>query len=527
MIFLCKKLKGIKVIHRFQTKTKWEYCMKKTIDILSLFNKEADISQRQFSVGGIKINAYYINCLVDGKLVASGVFDAINKLAQKEQKMSSQKVFKLLQSQVISASDLKVITSPPEIQENIFNGGIVLVVNGQSDMLAINVAGFVKRAIAEPPTSSVVRGPREGFIEDLEVNLSMVRRRLKTPSLAVKRLTVGKRTKTRIALCYLNGVVNPIVVQKIEEKLNSLDIDGILDSYYIEECLSQDNDKFFKRLGNSEKPDVVTAKVLEGRVAILVDGSPVVLTAPFILFEDMQSPGDYYDIPGRTSYVRFVRLIGLMFAILLPGLYVALQSYHYKILPINFLISLLSSIEGLSFPPILEILFVLFLFEILNEASVRMPKQLGMALSIIGALILGDTAVQAGIITPPSIVVVAISGITLYIIPNEASEASLLRTLFTVIGGVAGFYGMFLSFLVLSTYLASINSYNTPYMAPYGPSIATDKKDGFIKQPLKEMIYRPKSFKTYDSVRLQPSCKKIVVKQSQKNCLKEGEKRCR
>ena len=185
---------------------------------------------------------------------------------------------------------------------------------------------------------------------------------------------------------------------------------------------------------------------------------------------------------------------------------------------------MLSSIEGLSFPPILEILFVLFLFEILNEASVRMPKQLGMALSIIGALILGDTAVQAGIITPPSIVVVAISGITLYIIPNEASEASLLRTLFTVIGGVAGFYGMFLCFLILSMYLVSINSFKTPYMAPYGPSVATDKKDGFIKQPLKSMVYRPKSFKTYDSVRLQPKGEKIKVNTRKKKTIKKLKK---
>ena len=198
----------------------------------------------------------------------------------------------------------------------------------------------------------------------------------------------------------------------------------------------------------------------------------------------MQSPSDYYDISFKSTIVRFIRLIGLMCGILLPGLYVALQSYHYRILPINFLITLLSSIEGISFPPVIEILFVLFLFDILNEASVRMPKQLGMALSIIGALILGDTAVQAGIITPPSIVVVAISGITLYIIPNQVSQASILRTAFTIVGGFSGLYGIFIGFITLASYLVSIETFGSAYMAPYAPSVASDKKDVFLKSGL-------------------------------------------
>ena len=221
-------------------------------------------------------------------------------------------------------------------------------------------------------------------------------------------------------------------------------------------------------------------------------------------FEDMQSPGDYYDVPLRTTLVRFLRLIGMILSLMLPGFYVALESYQYRALPINFLINLLNAVEGISFPPMLEVLFVIFLFEILAEASVRMPKPLGTALSIIGAVILGDTAVQAGIISSPSIVVVAISGITLYIIPNQSSQASLLRTLFTVIGGIAGFYGLFIGFFMVFSYLASMENYGAPYFAPFAPYVATDQKDGFVKKPIKNMIYRPKSFKTMNSIRQQP-----------------------
>lgn len=485
-------------------------------EIMGMFGKHSDIACRNFEVSNNKLCLFYIDCLINKELFASGIVGAITKIIE-EKDIDKVKILDKLEKEFLAVATVKRVSTSEEIKEEIFNGGVVIAANSEKECLAVNVAGYSKRAIAEPPTSSVVRGPREGFIEDIETNLSLIRRRLKSSTLAVKRVKCGKRTNTNIALVYLDDIVNPYVVKDLEDRLNEIQIDGIIDSYYLEELLTESGEKFFKKIGNTEKPDVAAARILEGRVAILVDGSPIVLTAPFILFEDMQSPGDYYDIPQRTSFVRFVRFVGLILAILLPGMYVALQSYHYRVLPINFLISLLSSIEGISFPPILEILFVLFLFEILNEASVRMPKQLGMALSIIGALVLGDTAVQAGIITPPSIVVVAISGITLYIIPNESSEAGLLRTLFTIVGGISGFYGIFLGFIILATYLVSIESYYTPYMAPYAPSVATDKKDGFIKKPLSHMIYRPKSFVTLNSIRQQPkNGKKEKVKTSNK-----------
>lgn len=463
--------------------------------VQSMFNKNADIVCRQMIVSGKDIYLFYIDCLVNKELLTSGILATISKT---ELKNGSQDLLSILKNEIIAVGSIKEVKDKKSVQEEIFNGSVILAVEGENSFLAIGITEFQTRSITEPPSASVVRGPREGFIEDIETNLSMLRKRLKTPSLAVKRLKVGQRTSTKVAILYLEGVINPKIVKEVEKKISNIDIDGVIDSYYIEELLIDKKETFFKKIGDSEKPDVICSKILEGRLAIVVDGSPIVLTVPYILFEDMQSPGDYYGIAAKTSVVRMIRLIGLLLAILLPGLYVALQSYHYRILPINFLITLLSSIEGISFPPVIEILFVLFLFDILNEASVRMPKQLGMALSIIGALILGDTAVQAGLITPPSIVVVAISGITLYIIPNQVNEASILRSLFTMVGGFSGFYGIFVCFIVLVGYLVSIESYGTAYMSPYAPSIKQDKKDGFIKKSLDEMIYRPKSFSPLD-----------------------------
>lgn len=496
---------------------------KKKQKFLQMFNENADISVREVEVNRQNILLFFIDCLINKELFTNGLMFFLE--AFKKQQFEQEQLMEKLEKELLKLSSVKRIQTKQDIYKEIFNGSVIVTDKSSQEYLALNLAGFQNRAISEPPTASVVRGPREGFIEDLEINLSMLRRRLKTPSLAIKRKQIGKRTQTKIALVYLNDVLDPNIIKDVEAKLKKIDIDGVLDSYYIEELLCSPGDMFFKKIGNSEKPDVICSKILEGRLAIIVDGSPIVLTLPYILFEDMQSPSDYYDISFKSTIVRFIRLIGLMCGILLPGLYVALQSYHYRILPINFLITLLSSIEGISFPPVIEILFVLFLFDILNEASVRMPKQLGMALSIIGALILGDTAVQAGIITPPSIVVVAISGITLYIIPNQVSQASILRTAFTIVGGFSGLYGIFIGFITLASYLVSIETFGSAYMAPYAPSVASDKKDGFVKRPLNKMIYRPKSFKTLNSVRYQPQNKQVKVKNLNKSkLLKEREK---
>lgn len=472
--------------------------------ILGLFNDNSGVECQQYLIAGKKAYFFFVSCLINKELLTTSVFSAIRDADIKPEKIIFQ-----LENNVLRSSKVKKFDDQNMAISEILNGSVVISVEGEKELLSVPVVGTGKRSIAEPPSEAVLRGPREGFIEDIETNLGLIRKRLKSPDLSVKEHVVGKRTQTKVKIVFLEDIANLRVVSEIEKRIDKIDIDGVIDSFYIQELLIESGEKFFKRIGTSEKPDVICAKVLEGRVAILVDGSPIVLTAPFLYFEDLQAPGDYYDIPARSTIVRFLRLIGLILAVTLPGIYVALQSYQYRVLPINFLISLLNSIEGLSFQPIIEILFVLFLFEILGEASVRMPKQLGMALSIIGALILGNTAVQAGIITPPSIVVVAISGITIYIIPDQASELSVIRTIMTLLGGISGFYGLFLGFFVLVTYLVSIENFGAPYFAPYAPNVATDRKDGFIKKPLKSMIYRPKSFKTFDSIRQQPFSYKI------------------
>ena len=457
--------------------------------IKSKYTKKSKILNLEFNTEKTTITIFYIESLVDKKMFSDSLLAPLQKFIKSAKSESSQQIFESLKTEVFNIFSIEEAKNPTSLLQNILCGTVVVVVGNKA--LTVPLYEVEKRAIMEPPTSKVIKGPREGFVEDIYTNLGLIRKRLKTPNLQLIDLVVGRQTHTSVSVIYLKGIAREDILKKVIERLESIDIDGIIDSYYIESFLEDGRIKFFKRVGSTEKPDILTAKLLEGRIAIVVDGSPIVLTVPFILFEDLQSSQDYFTVPAMATFARVMRVFGLIFAVTAPGVYVALQSYNYRILPINFLISILSSIEGLSIPPLIEILVVLFLFEIITEASLQMPNSLAMALSIIGALALGNTAVDAGIISPPSIVVVATSSVALYIIPDEISENRLLRILFTIVGGVVGLYGVLITFMILVCYMTSIKSFGVPYFVPYAPDIRNDKKDGFIKKDVQDMLLRP------------------------------------
>lgn len=465
---------------------------KKTLqeNIENNIKKDSKIENEIRQIGDFELHIFYIESLINKKMFSNNVMSQIENIEESNKSFDDKKQLIDAISKNISVSSIEKMTKEKDCISKILEGNILIACGDFA--LSIPAKNIEKRAVAEPPTSRVIKGPREGFVEDISTNLNLVRRRLKTTNIRIKDHYVGRQTNTQISVIYLDGIAQYSIVKDIETRIDSIDIDGIIDSYYIESFLEDKKLKFFKRIGNTEKPDIFCAKLLEGRIGILVDGSPIALTAPYVLFEDLQSSEDYYTIPAMATFARFMRLIGLFFALLMPGIYVALQSYNYRILPINFLITLLSSIEGLSIPPLIEMLVVLFLFEIITEASLQMPNALTMALSIIGALALGNTAVDAGIISPPSIVVVAVSSVALYIIPDQIAETRLLRLMFTTLGGIIGLYGIVMSMIIVSTYMSSIKSFGVPYFAPFAPHIKSDIKDGFIKQSIQQMDTRPK-----------------------------------
>lgn len=475
--------------------------MKKTLveKVKSKYTQQAQIKTIELDANKNKITIFYIESLMDKTLFSTSILSPLQKFLKTLKQENSKEIIEKIKMEVLSVFSVTESKDEKTILKDILNGSAVLVLGEKA--ISIPLYNVQKRGIEEPPTSKVIKGPREGFVEDIYTNIGLIRKRLKTPNLELIDLVVGEQTNTNISVVYLKGIARKDILDRVVERLKKINIDGIIDSHYIESFLEEDRIKFFKRVGSTEKPDILCSKLLEGRIAIFVDGSPIVLTVPFVLFEDLQSSQDYFTIPAMATFARIMRVFGLIFAVTAPGVYVALQSYNYRILPINFLISILSSIEGLSIPPLIEILVVLFLFEIITEASLQMPNSLAMALSIIGALALGNTAVDAGIISPPSIVVVATSSVALYVIPDEISENRLMRILFTLLGGIIGLYGVVVAFIIIVSYLTSIKSYGVPYFVPYAPDIKSDKKDGFIKQDVQAMLTRPKLFTDTNLVR--------------------------
>ena len=381
-------------------------------------------------------------------------------------------------------------------------GNAMLLVDGLDTSLSFGLKEFEKRSISEPPTSTVLKGPREGFVECLPVNISLIRRRLKTPHLRFENMVIGRYSKTPIAICYIQGIADNNLVKKLKEKLKGIDIDAVLDSSYVSKFLGEHDSSIFKQVGNTEKPDILAGKILEGRVAVLVDGSPIVLTAPYLLIEDFQSPSDYYGSPCGATIARLLRAFSVMLALFLPAVYVSAELFHLQLIPLSFLLTIVNSIKGIPLSPSYEMFFTLTIFEILNEASVRMPKYVGMVVSIVGGLVLGETAVNAGIISAPTLMIVALSGICLYTVPEMEQSFSVLRLLFLLIAGTTGLYGLILSVCAFIVYLVSFENYNTPLCAPFSPLIIQDMKDGFYKGFIKEHEYRPKSIKNTNSRRI-------------------------
>lgn len=465
---------------------------KKLKDNVDLVMHNGEFNSRAYCI-------FYVQNMIDTNRLA---LEILKPLQQKTSQIEED-LTEYLINQVLLVGGVEMLDTMENCAKGVLEGNAIILFDGEEKAIQCSITKMEERGIEEPPTSAVINGPREGFVENIKVNTALIRKRLPTTALKIEQMQVGVYTKTKVNILYLYDIADKNIVKKVKEKLKEIKLDGVIDSHYLVNYLEENKNSIFKQVGKAEKPDIIVAKMLEGRIAIVVDGSPLVLTVPFMLLEDLQNSDDYYQGSFRISFIRMIRFFGVVISMVLPGLYVAMQLYHYKVVPLKFLVTLMNSIQGLPFPPFMEMLFVIILFEILYEASLRMPKYLGIALGIVGALVLGDTAVKAGLISPPAVMIVALSGISFYTIPEQSAQLSILRIAFTLIGGTMGIFGITISFILLISHLASMNSYGTPYLAPYAPRIKDDLADGIIKKDVIGRDTRPLSI---------PSQKKKRVK---------------
>ncbi len=446
------------------------------------------------SAGGKKFAAIYADGLADKQLLGELVVKPLRDVEKNA-----------------TAEEVKLLLASPEVKDGgtikdgikeISNGNAVLFIDGEKSFFVIGLKNPPMRTVAEPPTQVAVRGPREGFIEDIKVNLALVRKRIKSEKLQVKTVNIGKRSDTAVAIVYIDGVCPKDLPARVEKEIAKGNIDIVADSSYVGQFISKKPRSLFKRCGTAEKPDIFCAKVCEGRVGIIVDGSPIALTVPYMLVEDFQSVEDYYVTSYRSTTLRILRLTALLIGIFLPALYIAAQLFKIQLIPFQLLLKISSSVSGLPVSPSVEMFLTLFLLEVLTEASIRMPKYVGLALSVVGALVLGDTAVKAGIISTPAIIIIAFSAIGLYTVPNMIEITSTLRWIFLIVAGSVGPFGIIVFAAYLISYLTGEQSYGTPLLTPFAPLVKSDMYDSFVKANIFTLNKRPESLKTQDKVRL-------------------------
>ncbi len=459
---------------------------------LAIYSGDDDVRIREVSCG-IELTVVCLDTMCDDKKVSSYVLQPL-VYAEGATDISAVKTT-LMAGAVVS----KTVNLQSAIED--FVNGYTLVWDSKGNCLSVDTRTTIGRAVAEPPTSMVLRGPREGFVEDLKVNITLLRKRLKTTSFKAININVGKYTNTAVSICYIDGIADQTIVEKITQQLQAIDTDAILDSSYLARYLDTNKTILFRRVGITEKPDIAVAKMIEGRVAIVVDGSPMVLTLPYLFVEDMQSPGDYYENSSITVFGRILRFVSVLASVLLPSLYVCLQVYNYQIIPLKFLITIMNASEAIPFSPLAEMLLVLIIFDILREANLRMPSAVGISLSLVGAIVLGDAAVKAGLLGAPAVMIGALSGIGLFTLPDNTLVMSLMRLIVTFLGGVMGLLGVTLATIVTLLYLASLQNNKTPFLAPFAPNIPNDRQDAIGQKPVPDMDKRPESIPNENKTR--------------------------
>ncbi len=461
-----------------------------------IFSPETMVVTREFETLDNKRCVIYFS---DGMVDKNAMNDfVIRPLTMCEFKTTTQTV----QNQIINFSEFKTSGNFFEFVSPVFGGEALLAVEGVDVFFSLNTRFWPTRSVSEPPTDMVIKGPREGFNEDFQTCITLVKRRLKTPDLRFEAMKIGRYSQTNVALCYVDKVVGKALVSAVRKKLQSVNIDGVVDSSYLAGFLKDGKFSVVRGVGDTEKPDILVSRLLEGRVGVIVDGSPIVLTLPYVFLEDLQAPQDYYDVPHSATFSRILRLLSVTVALFAPGVYVASQLFHNQFIPLTLLLKIAGESASLPLSPSLEMLVTLFIFEILNQASLRMPKYVGMALSVVGALVLGDTAVQAGLISTPTILIVAISGIGAYTIPDQQSTISILRLIILLVGGTFGIVGIFCFGVGLVVYISSQSSFGVSLLAPFSARSNGDRSDGILKMPFNPDKTRPKIFRSPNKTRV-------------------------
>ncbi|KGE17907.1 spore germination protein [Paenibacillus wynnii] len=479
-------------------------------EVTGKFGNSPDVIIRKFTIiqTQIKVAAIYIDGLVDKVMVDEFISHAmsLNTLAEGQQKVSSgPDAFNYIKEKALSIGEEKIIKDWKVLFAALLSGETVILIDDSVEAISGNTSGGEVRAVSEATTQVAIRGSKESFTEAIGTNLSLVRRRIKSSNLWVESFKIGEVTQTDVSIMYINGIANDKSIKQLRTNLKDTKIDALLESGYIEQLIEEKIYSPFPTVFNTERPDSVAGNLLEGRIAIFVDGTPFVLIAPATFFLFFHSVDDYYQRFDISSLIRLLRFVCLFISLFGPAIFISLVNFHQEMIPTPLLINLASQREGVPFPAFIEAVMMEITFEIIREAGIRLPSQIGQTVSIIGGLVLGQAAVQAGIVSPAMVIVVSITGISSFATPsfNMALSIRLLRFLILFVSGFIGLYGIALIGIMLIGHMCSLRSLGVPYLSPAAPFIPEDQKDTIIRAPFQSMKTRPRLVSQKNKKRLE------------------------
>lgn len=467
--------------------------------------REVPLSQSGEQVMGL----LYTDGLADQKIINDFVAESVmmDLTNQPQIHSSPSDIFQMLKNFALTIGAIKDVTDFGTLYNSILSGEAVILLDGHDKGVAVSAQGWKDRGVGEPTTESVVRGPQEAFSETLRTNTALVRRKIKDPNLWLESRQIGRVTKTDVAIMFIQGIANDEVIKEVRARLDRIDVDGILESGYIEELIQDETYSPFPTIKSSERPDVIAAELLEGKVAILVDGTPFVLVVPALFVSFLHAAEDYYQRADISTLVRILRYIGSFITLLGPSLYIAITTFHQEMLPTALVLGLAAQREGVPIPAFIEALMMEVAFEVLREAGLRMPRVIGPAVSVVGTLIIGQAAVEAGIVSAAMVIVVAITAISSFIFPSYSMSNTFRILRFPMMGLAASFglFGIFVGVIAILLHLCSLRSFGVPYMSPFAPMIPADQKDAIFRFPQWAMFSRPRLISQKNVIRGQIS----------------------
>jgi len=448
--------------------------------IKDIFKNSFDIKYREIITDRGIINVIYIDSMCDSKFISEFIIFPLSKYRNNIGNILD------IKKGILSVSSLEVVKTKDDLLLHLLSGDVILIFSFIKEILYCDAKGFTKRAITTPPTETQIKGSREGFNEVLNDNLSLIRRRIKDSNLKFENMIVGDKTNTLVVIAYIEKSAPEKLIEYIRNQIKSIKTEAVLDINYIEEKLKCKNTAF-DTIGYTEKPDVIASKLCEGRIAILLDGTPFVAVAPYFFIENFQTGDDYYSNIFFSNFTRILRWIAFWLATFLTGFYIAVVTHHFSLIPYMFTFRLAISRAGVPFPTVIEVLLMNFFFQLSREAGIRLPQPIGLTMSLVGALILGDATVGSGLASQTTLIIVAVSSICSFLVPKVYTAIAIWNLVIILFSSILGLPGFYIGFCIFVSHLAGLNTCGYPYLFPLGTLRKYKHKDIITTDYLRNM----------------------------------------